>query len=109
MRRTSREWTVTGTVWASAGALALALYVASVPAQGSAQTAATARVDFEKQVRPIIEANCLECHSRDKRKGGLSLATYEDVLEGGRSGPIVRPGKSQRSLIVDRLSQAPPK
>ena len=34
--------------------------------------------------RAILDENCLECHSQDKRKGGLSLATYEDVLEGGR-------------------------
>ena len=72
------------------------------PAGGRA--AKPALVDYQRQVKTIIEENCLECHSRDKRKAGLSLATYEDVLEGGRSGPIVRPGKSQRSLIVDRLT-----
>ena len=48
----------------------------------------------------------LECHSQDKRKGGLSLATYEDVLEGGRSGAVVRPGNSAGSLIIHRLTGA---
>jgi len=70
------------------------------------RTSAPPRVDYERQVKTIIDENCLECHSRDKRKGGLSLASYQDVLEGGRSGAIVRPGNSQRSLILDRLTGA---
>jgi hypothetical protein len=61
-------------------------------------------IDFQKQIQPILAEACLECHSQDKRKGGLSLATYADVLEGGRSGAVVRPGASGRSLIVDRLT-----
>jgi hypothetical protein len=65
-----------------------------------------ALVDYERQVKSILDENCLECHSQDKRKGGLSLATYEDVLEGGRSGAVVRPGSSERSLILDRLTGA---
>lgn len=65
-----------------------------------------ARVDFQRQVSAILNEYCLECHSQDKRKGGLSLATYADVLEGGRSGAIVRPGNSAGSLIIDRLTGA---
>jgi len=60
-------------------------------------------VDFERQVHPIIEASCSECHSQERRKGGLSLATYSDVLDGGRSGAVVRPGNSAGSLLVHRL------
>ena len=55
-----------------------------------------ALVDFEREVQPILSENCLECHSQDKRKGGLSLATYADVLEGGKDGAVVRPGQQRR-------------
>ncbi|MGH9373457.1 MAG: DUF1549 domain-containing protein, partial [Vicinamibacterales bacterium] len=61
-------------------------------------------IDFTQQVQPILEANCLECHSQDKRKGGLSLATYTDVLDGGRNGPAVRPGNGTGSLMFHRVS-----
>jgi hypothetical protein len=61
-------------------------------------------VDFAAQIQPILEANCLECHSQDKRKGGLSLATYADLLDGGRSGPILRPGKGADSLMLHRVT-----
>lgn len=77
---------------------------------GAAQRAATqqsgaaaSRVDFARQVKPILEKRCLECHSEEKRKGGLSLATYADMLDGGRTGAAVRPGSSARSLIVQRV------
>jgi hypothetical protein len=76
--------------------------VAAAPTLAQAGTL----VDFERQVKPILDLNCLECHSQDKRKGGLSLAAYGDILDGGRSGAIVRPGSSSTSLITHRLTGA---
>ena len=66
----------------------------------------TALIDFERQVHPIIADRCLECHSQDKRKGGLSLETYADALDGGRNGPAIRPGNSARSLLIHRVTGA---
>ncbi len=63
-------------------------------------------VDFERQIEPIIRERCLECHSQDKRKGGLSLATYEDALDGGRNGPAIRPGNAARSILIHRVTGA---
>ncbi len=86
--------------------LASVLWIAAVGAAGrpAPQRRADApRVDFEHQIRPIIESHCLECHSAEKRKGGLSLATYADALDGGRNGAVIRPGNSTGSLIVQRL------
>ena len=76
------------------------------PSRRRWSNAAGAAVDYTRQVKTIIDENCLECHSQDKRKGGLSLATYEDLLEGGRSGAVVRPGSGERSLILDRITGA---
>jgi hypothetical protein len=62
------------------------------------------RVDFDQQIHPILAARCLPCHSGEKRSGGLSLATYADTLEGGRSGATVKPGNSRDSLLLSRLT-----
>jgi hypothetical protein len=70
------------------------------------QSSPSARVDYQRQILPVLDAACSECHSQDRRKGGLSLATYGDVLEGGRSGAVVRPGNSAGSLLVHRLTGA---
>ncbi len=65
---------------------------------------APALVDYDSQVRPIFAAKCFSCHSQEKRSGGLSLFTYEDVLNGGRNGGTVRPAKSADSLIMMRVT-----
>jgi len=92
---------------AAAGLWMLAVLVrvqaAPVPAVSVAAPQAPL-VDFATAVQPVLEANCLECHSAEKRKGGLSLATYEDVLEGGRSGPAIRPGDGAGSLLFHRIT-----
>ena len=56
----------------------------------------TAAVDYRQQVHPILAAKCLTCHSAQRRAGGLSFATYADVLQGGRSG--ARGAEAQRPL-----------
>ena len=65
---------------------------------------APAPIDYNREVHAILAARCLVCHSQEKRSGGLSLATYEDVLGGGRSGAAVKPGNSGASLILQRLN-----
>ena len=93
-----RSFAVVGGIWL----VALLVRIHASPAA----PAQAPLVDFTSQIQPILEANCLECHSQDKRKGGLSLATYADLLDGGRSGAAVRPGNSGGSLVVDRITAA---
>jgi mono/diheme cytochrome c family protein len=84
------------------------VWLVALAASGSApplpSQPAAARIDYQRQIRPILAKRCLECHSSDKRKGGLSLATYADALEGGRNGAAIRPGISATSLLVHRLT-----
>src|SRR5579862_5050714 len=61
-------------------------------------------VDFNSQVHAILADKCLVCHSQEKRSGGLSLATYQETLNGGRSGVAIRPGNSGGSLLVQRIT-----
>lgn len=65
-----------------------------------------ARIDYQRQIHPLLEKHCLECHSQDRRQGGLSLATYDDALEGGRTGAAIKPGGGARSLLLHRVTGA---
>src|SRR5690348_3301043 len=65
--------------------------------------AQTPKVDFDRQVHAILAARCLVCHSAEKRSGGLSLAAYDDILEGGRSGAAIKPGNSAASHLGRRI------
>ncbi len=82
-----------------AASLGLFLCWSPVRSQSPAPT-----VDFNRDVHTIIAAKCLACHSAEKRSGGLSLATYTDVIDGGRSGAAVRPGNSAGSLLMARIT-----
>ena len=85
-------------------ALIFAVWVAAVLSARQAPSPRASLVDFERQVQPLLAKNCLECHSQDKRKGGLSLATYGDALEGGRNGAVIMPGSATNSLLLHRLT-----
>src|ERR1017187_8190869 len=61
-------------------------------------------VNFEMHVRPILKANCFECHGEGKKlKGGLDLRLKHTLAKGGKSGPALLPGKPGDSAIVQRL------
>ena len=55
---------------------------------------------FEKHVRPVLVEKCLSCHAGEKPKGGLRLDTREALLQGGRGGAVVVPGKPKESRLV---------
>ena len=76
------------------------LYLLFLPAL----VAQTSRVDYMQDVHPILAARCFACHGGDKRSGGLSLSAYEDVLQGGRSGPAIMPGDAKGSLLMLRVT-----
>src|SRR5688572_14626466 len=45
---------------------------------------------FEKEVKPILVANCTSCHGAEKKvQSGLYLTSREGVLKGGENGPAV--------------------
>src|SRR6266849_4522432 len=55
---------------------------------------------FEKDIRPILKAHCFDCHGEgEKLKGGLDLRLRRLVLKGGDEGPVIVPGKPERSLL----------
>jgi hypothetical protein len=65
---------------------------------------------FESKIRPVLVANCYECHSaqaakRGKQKGGLLLDTKDGIRTGGDTGPAVVPGNVSESLLLNALRQ----
>ena len=91
-----------------AGCVAVAR--AALPPEKLAQLppASPAPVDFARDIQPIFEASCVQCHARGKNKGSFSLETRTDFLEGGDSGPPVVAGKSGASLVVEMISGLDP-
>jgi mono/diheme cytochrome c family protein len=65
---------------------------------------ASRSIDFAKDIQPIFEASCVQCHARGKEKGGFSLETRADFLTGGDNGAAAVAGKSAESYVVEMIS-----
>ncbi|MDE0658297.1 MAG: DUF1553 domain-containing protein [Gammaproteobacteria bacterium] len=65
---------------------------------------------FKADVLPILAENCLMCHGQEPRQGGLDLQSAAALLQGGQSGPAIKAGSPDRSLIMEKLvsGQMPP-
>jgi hypothetical protein len=87
-------------------AVPLALQVAAEARQAAATPAAAAQAAtlFETSVRPVLAANCYDCHA-DEKMGGLRLDSREALLKGGKSGPAIVPGDPEKSLLIQAVRQ----
>lgn len=70
-------------------------------------------VSFQKDVNPILQANCLSCHD-GKGEGieasGFSVQSYDDLMKGTKYGQVVVPGDSLSSSLYRLIDhQADPK
>jgi cytochrome b561 len=59
---------------------------------------------FLDVVQPVLNHRCGYCHNDDQPKGGLSLASYEGILQGGRGGSSIVPGNPARSELYHRVT-----
>ena len=63
-------------------------------------------VDFEKDVYPILESNCLACHNAGIAESKLSVETAESIRKGGKRGPAVAPKNPAASFLFQFASRA---
>ena len=61
-------------------------------------------IEYARDVRPVLEANCYACHSGEQPKSQLRLDRKATALKGGMSGPVILPGDSQHSRLIHRVS-----
>jgi hypothetical protein len=66
------------------------------------------KVEFEKDIKPLLQARCVKCHARGKYKGSLSLETREALLRGGEGGPAAVAGRSADSLLIEVVASTDP-
>ena len=85
-----------------------ALFVLSMSA-GVATAADGPKVSYDRQVRPILQAQCQGCHQPAKAGGAYVMTAFDRMLKGGDSGEHAvvagKPGESFR-MMVDRETAA---
>ncbi len=60
---------------------------------------------FESRIRPLLAANCYDCHA-GAAKGGLRVDSREALIKGGKRGPAIVPGKPEESLLIAAVNHA---
>ncbi|MDB5302642.1 MAG: Protein of unknown function (DUF1553)/Protein of unknown function (DUF1549)/Planctomycete, partial [Phycisphaerales bacterium] len=97
---------------------ALSALLTTRPAHAEPEAAATSadRVDFVRDIQPILQAGCYKCHDAAKHKGGMRLDSKATAFIGGDSGePSLVPHDPDHSKLItlvrgdDPNSVLPPK
>lgn len=58
---------------------------------------------FEKQIRPVLAAQCWNCHGDKKAESGLRLDSRDAFLKGGDRGEIVTPREATAGLLMHAI------
>ena len=69
---------------------------------GQAPGQAPAKVDFAKDVQPLLRQNCVGCHGPMKQNGGMRLDRKSSALKSRR----IVPGSSANSFVYHRVTGA---
>jgi Protein of unknown function (DUF1549)/Protein of unknown function (DUF1553)/Planctomycete cytochrome C len=66
-------------------------------------------VEFSRDIRPILNQNCVACHGGVRQKNGVSFIFREEALGTGKSGrPTIVPGNPDASEFMARLTTTDP-
>ena len=70
--------------------------------------AASTKVDFVKDIQPILSQSCLGCHGPKKQEAELRWDAKEIALKGGEHGAVIVPGKSAESKMIQLVAGLDP-
>jgi mono/diheme cytochrome c family protein len=66
-------------------------------------------VDFAKDIQPILAQNCYKCHGVQRAEADLRWDLRESALKGSDHGPVLVPGKSAESKVIQLVAGVDPK
>ncbi len=67
------------------------------------------KIDFNTQIKPLLNQKCIVCHGGVKRQGDFSLLFRQDALANNKSGkPAIIPFDPDGSEMIKRLNETDP-
>ena len=76
----------------------------SAPLAQNTPAGSVSAVSFSKDIVPILDNKCVNCHGADRIEEGLKLETYNDVFAGSKNGAVVVPGDASNSLLAELVA-----
>ncbi|MDX1947299.1 MAG: DUF1549 domain-containing protein [Pirellulaceae bacterium] len=59
---------------------------------------------FAREVLPILQRHCADCHGADDPEAALDLSSRQSLLAGSESGYVVVPGQAAASMIAQLIA-----
>lgn len=56
-----------------------------------------------KDIKPILDKNCISCHNANRAQDGLRLDNYESIMKGSKHGKVVIPKDDKKSLLMQSI------
>lgn len=63
-------------------------------------------VDFDKDIVPILENNCIACHNLGQQESKLNLEKIDAIMKGGKRGASIVPKDPEKSLLYQVAARA---
>ncbi|MFM8571816.1 MAG: DUF1553 domain-containing protein [Pirellula sp.] len=76
--------------------------------QADSEKSISGAVEFEKDVAPIFDQHCSQCHGPSKQTADLRLDLRSAILKGSSNGPIVQVGNAEKSRLIQVVSGQDP-
>jgi hypothetical protein len=61
---------------------------------------ADVKIDFTRDIKPILDDSCIRCHGPEKPRSHFSLTSRDAALKGGSDGVDILPGQSAASPLI---------
>lgn len=89
----------TGVLFLLTGMLSCNSLSAAVQTEQPQQT-----LTFDRDILPIFRDKCIRCHAGVEPKAQLNLTSPASLLHGGKSGPALRIGAAEFSLLYEKVA-----
>ena len=82
-----------------ASSILLAAIAAALALPHHRAPAADAKVDFVRQIKPILESACINCHNSESLFGNLNLENRARAFGKRKEGTVIIPGSPEKSPL----------
>ena len=83
------------------------MYLAKEPATSAPvglPPTANVKVDFVRDIQPILSQHCYACHGPAMQMSSFRLDQKQNAMAGGNSGQVIRPGDSANSKLIQLVA-----
>ncbi len=77
------------------------------PGQGTTAPDPAKVAQYQHDVLPVLQENCLRCHGGMNHRGGYNMANRAAAIAGGHHGVAILPGNPDGSLLIKLIGPGP--